>query len=48
VTGVLAGGAFPTMRWRMRLKLAAFFIVVRINRWRRRRHGHSVESRLEW
>ena len=48
VTGVLAGGAFLRMRLRMRLSLTAFFIVVRINRWRRRRHGRPVESRLEW
>jgi len=48
VTGVLAGGAFLRMRLRMRLSLALFFVVVRVNRWKRRRGGRSVESRLEW
>jgi flavin-dependent dehydrogenase len=48
VTGVLAGGAFLRMPWRMRLSLAAFFAVVTVNRWVRRRRGLPVESRLEW
>ena len=33
---------------RMRLSLEAFFALVRLNRWRRRRHGRPIESRLEW
>ena len=48
VTGVLAGGAFADVPLRTRVRLEAFFALVRINRWRRRRHGHVVESRLEW
>src|SRR5262245_13424652 len=48
VLGVLAGGAFVRMPLRMRLALQAFFVIVRVNRWRRRRHGRPVESRLEW
>ncbi|HXJ80684.1 MAG TPA: NAD(P)/FAD-dependent oxidoreductase, partial [Candidatus Methylomirabilis sp.] len=48
VLGVLAGGAFVRVPLRMRLSLAAFFTVVRIRRWRRRRAGESIESRLEW
>ena len=48
VTGILAGGAFRSMPWRMRLSLAVFFAIVRVNRWVRRRHGRSIESRLEW
>lgn len=48
VTGVLAGGAFLRMPLRMRVPLAMFFAVVRVNRWMRRRHGRPVESRLEW
>ncbi len=48
VTGVLAGGAFPRMTLRMRLPLAVFFAIVRVNRWTRRRRGRPVESRLEW
>jgi flavin-dependent dehydrogenase len=48
VTGVLAGGAFLRMRWRMRLSLVLFFAIVRFNRWKRRRLNLPVESRLEW
>ncbi len=48
ITGVLAGGAFVRIPLRMRLSLEAFFAIVRINRWRRRRRGRPVESRLEW
>jgi flavin-dependent dehydrogenase len=48
VTGVLAGGTFAGMPLRMRASLAAFFAVVRMNRWLRRRRGAEVESRLEW
>jgi flavin-dependent dehydrogenase len=48
VTAVLAGGAFLSIPLRMRLSLALFFTIVRINRWVRYRKGRSVESRLEW
>jgi hypothetical protein len=48
VLGVLAGGAFVRMPLRMRVALQAFFVIVRINRWRRRRHGRPVESRFQW
>jgi 2-polyprenyl-6-methoxyphenol hydroxylase-like FAD-dependent oxidoreductase len=48
VTGVLAGGTFMGVPLRMRLSLEAFFAAVAITRWRRRRRGRPVESRLEW
>jgi flavin-dependent dehydrogenase len=48
VLGVLAGGAFPRMRLRMRGSLAVFFAIVRVNRWVRRWRGRPVESRLGW
>jgi flavin-dependent dehydrogenase len=48
VVSVLAGGAFRGMPWRMRLGLAVFFAVVRINRRARRRQGRPIESRIEW
>ncbi|HUG37972.1 MAG TPA: tryptophan 7-halogenase, partial [Candidatus Limnocylindrales bacterium] len=48
VTGILAGGAFRAMPWRMRLSLTLFFSVVRFNRWTRRRKGRAIASRLEW
>lgn len=48
VLSVLSGGSFITMRWRTRLALAVMFALVRINTWRLRRAGRSVESRLEW
>jgi len=48
VTGVLAGGAFLRRPLRMRISLAVFFAVVRINRWVRRRRGLPVESRFRW
>jgi flavin-dependent dehydrogenase len=48
VLGVLAGGAFLRPSVRMRLTLHVFFALVRLRRWRRRRHGRSVESRLSW
>jgi 2-polyprenyl-6-methoxyphenol hydroxylase-like FAD-dependent oxidoreductase len=48
VTGVLAGGAFLRRTLRMRISLAVFFTIVRINRWVRRRRGLPVESRFKW
>jgi len=48
VTGVLAGGAFLRMPWRMRFSLVLFFAIVRFNRWGRRRRHLPIESRLEW
>jgi flavin-dependent dehydrogenase len=48
VVSVLAGGTFLSMPLRTRLSLGLFFAVVRTTRWKRRRRGHSVESRLEW
>lgn len=48
ITGVLAGGAFVQIPLRTRLSLAVFFVIIRVNRWRRRRQGSPVESRLEW
>jgi len=47
VTGVLAGGSVLAMPLRMRLSLALFFAIVRVNRLRRRLRG-GRESRLEW
>jgi flavin-dependent dehydrogenase len=48
VLGVLAGGAFLRPSVRMRLSLHVFFVLVFLRRWRRRRHGRPVESRLSW
>jgi flavin-dependent dehydrogenase len=48
VTGVLAGGAFLGMSWRMRFALAIFHGAVKLNRRTRRRSGRPAESRLEW
>jgi flavin-dependent dehydrogenase len=48
VTGVLAGGAYDGISLRVRIALETFFAVVQMNRWRRRRHGRSVESRWQW
>jgi 2-polyprenyl-6-methoxyphenol hydroxylase-like FAD-dependent oxidoreductase len=48
VLGVLAGGGFVRVPVRMWLGLEAFFAIVRITRWRRRRDGRPIESRLEW
>jgi flavin-dependent dehydrogenase len=48
VTGVLAGGSFGALPRRLRLSLWAFFHVVRLTRWHRRRRGAPLESRLEW
>jgi 2-polyprenyl-6-methoxyphenol hydroxylase-like FAD-dependent oxidoreductase len=48
VTGLLAGGAFIRMPFRMRVSLVAFSLAVRINTWRRRWLGLPVESRLTW
>jgi 2-polyprenyl-6-methoxyphenol hydroxylase-like FAD-dependent oxidoreductase len=48
VTGVLAGGAFLRRSLRMRISLAVFFAVVRINRFVRRRRRLSTESRYKW
>jgi flavin-dependent dehydrogenase len=48
VISVLAGGTFLSMPLRTRVSLGLFFTVVRLTRWRRRRQGRPVESRLEW
>jgi flavin-dependent dehydrogenase len=48
VTGVLAGGSFGTLPRRLRLSLWGFLQVVRLARWRSRRQGVMLESRLEW
>jgi 2-polyprenyl-6-methoxyphenol hydroxylase-like FAD-dependent oxidoreductase len=48
VTGVLAGGSFGTLPRRLRLSLWGFFQVVRLTRWRSRRRGVVLESRLDW
>jgi len=48
VTGVLAGGGFLSMPLRTRLSIGLFFTIIRVTRWRRRRRGRPVESRLEW
>jgi 2-polyprenyl-6-methoxyphenol hydroxylase-like FAD-dependent oxidoreductase len=48
VLGVLAGGTFLRVPLRMRLSMEAFFAIVRIRQWQRRRTGHPTESRLEW
>ena len=48
VLGMLAGGAMVGMPLRMRAALELFFAAVRVTRWRRRRHGRPVESRLRW
>ena len=48
VTGLLAGGAFIRMPFRMRVSLIVFSLAVRINTWRRRWLGLPVESRLTW
>ena len=48
VLGVLAGGAFLRVPWRMRLSMEIFFAIVRLRQWRRRREGRPTESRLEW
>jgi 2-polyprenyl-6-methoxyphenol hydroxylase-like FAD-dependent oxidoreductase len=48
VTGVLAGGAFHGMPWRMRLSLNLFFAIARVNYWVRKLQGRPVDSRLEW
>jgi flavin-dependent dehydrogenase len=48
VTGVLAGGGFHRMSWRMWLSLNVFFAIARANYWVRRLQGRPLESRLEW
>ena len=48
VTGVLAGGSFGTLPKRFRFSLWAFFQVVKVTRWRARRGGVELESRLRW
>lgn len=48
VIGVLAGGAFHGMPWRMRCSLGLFFAIAGANYWVRRLRGLPVESRLEW
>lgn len=48
VTGVLAGGSFGTLPRRLRVSLWGFFQVVRLVRWRYRRRGVVLESRLDW
>ena len=48
VTTVLAGGAFLSRPAGIRLPLALFFAITRINAWVRRWRGQPVESRLEW
>jgi 2-polyprenyl-6-methoxyphenol hydroxylase-like FAD-dependent oxidoreductase len=48
VTGLLAGGAFIRMPFRMRVSLVVFSLAVRINTVRRRWLGLPVESRLTW
>ncbi len=48
VTGVLAGGSFGTLPKRFRFSLWAFFQVVKVIRWRARRRGVELESRLRW
>jgi flavin-dependent dehydrogenase len=48
VLGVLAGGAFVHPSLQMRISLRVFFAIVSVNRWRRRRRGRPVESKLEW
>jgi flavin-dependent dehydrogenase len=48
VTGVLAGAGFLGMPARMRMSLAVFFAIARVNYWIRRLQGRPVQSRLEW
>jgi hypothetical protein len=48
VTGVLAGGSFRQLSRRLRFSLFAFFQVVKVMRWKARREGRVLESRLEW
>ena len=48
VTGVLAGGSFGQLTRGLRMSLWAFFQVVKVMRWRARRAGRVLESRLEW
>ena len=48
VTGVLAGGSFGQLSRSLRFSLFAFFQVVKVMRWRARREGRVLESRLEW
>lgn len=48
VTGLLAGGAFIRMPFRMRVSLLVFSFAVWVNTWRRRYLGLPVESRLTW
>jgi flavin-dependent dehydrogenase len=48
VTGVLAGGSFGLLPRNLRFSLWAFLQVVKITRWKSRRHGVVLESRLDW
>jgi flavin-dependent dehydrogenase len=48
VTGVLAGGSFGQLSRGLRFSLFAFFQVVKVMRWKARREGRVLESRLEW
>jgi flavin-dependent dehydrogenase len=48
VTGVLAGGSFGLLTRDLKFSLWAFFHVVRVIRWKHRRAGRVLESRLEW
>ncbi len=48
VIGVLAGGAFVRRSLKLKVGLEMFFVIVRINRFVRRRRGLPTESRLEW
>jgi flavin-dependent dehydrogenase len=48
VLNVLSGGSFIRTPLRIRVALALFFGVVRVNTWLRRLSGRPVESRLEW
>ena len=48
VTGVLAGGSFGQLPRGLRVSLFAFLQVVKVMRWRARREGRVLESRLEW
>ena len=48
VTGVLAGGSFGLLPRNLRFSLWAFHQVVKVTRWRSRRQGRALESRLEW
>jgi hypothetical protein len=48
VLNILSGGSFIRTPLRIRVALALFFGVVRVNTWLRRLSGRPVASRLEW